>query len=1685
MRLYYPETKRALKIYHWLLLAIIYLGIILAANAQTSPTYIDWVKPNQTYLEIKVGRDGVYRIPGSLVGQYFTNLPNLNPAGFQVFRRGREIPIRVSAGSDNVLNDNDFIDFVGFMNDATSELEMYQKPLPAINTYRSVYNDTAYYFLTYSTALDGKRVVDNGINNNSSIPFETYSWRKAFRFNYINYEMGRGLRSNVTFSSYFTAGEGWTGRESSVDFGDALVPGSFAFAGVSGIQNLFQGGPDAQLEILQFSRTDATHLCDVILNTNLTFLDSFSTRGRNSVLFRKSFSINLIQGNTLNLWVKPTGKANTANSYAMVRYPATFQMPNGFVNQRFELNVNPNNYSRIRFENIGNIPELYDITEPEKPIRVGVGFVAGVYLAGVENTSQGRELMVQNQPFTVTSSSVAPATFRFFNPLQFDYVIISHSRLRKPALGYSDPVEAYADFRSSPEGGNYKVLILEMDEVYRRFGYGDRNPLAVRNVAGFFVQKSAKPKALFLIGKGLAVNLRTNPFFYSENLVPTFGAPASDNTFTVGLGEPERTISFPVGRLAASTPNQVAIYLNKIREHEAFRYDHLWKKNVFHISGGLNSLEQTAFTNIMRNEVTSRVTDKFFGARVGHFNKSTSAVIEYVDMRKVLNAGISVLTLFGHSSQNSPDVEIGRASDPTQGFVNKGRYPLVIVNGCFTGNIYDGNYSLNEDWIFTPDKGAIMFWAAADEGLSALLRRHINLFYEIAFQDSAFFGKTFGEIQKETMRRYMSNLSSEPQLDSSFMHQFVLHGDPVLKVFGGFKPDYKTSNAEVFVAQNNLSATSPNLRLGVVVSNFGRYNGDSLEVRITRRYSTGQTSIYTFLTKPIPNLDTLYFDLPQNEQFVYSGTNRIEVMLDFLNKVSELNESNNIAVVEFFVPAASILPLYPKKYAIVGTRNVRLSVQATDFFAPGRRYIFQVDTSAFFNSSLFLQSPPILAGNLCTWNYQMPIDRDSTVFFWRVRFADQTNISDTTWFNMTFEYIKNSPGGWAQSHFYQFRESKEERLKKNFSKRNWEFPPISTEVELKVAGGSLSSSRFFSCTLDGISVMNGTAGSSNCYLKGFPRLCAITFDRCDLKPKFWNYSGDPIGYYGTGCGRLPFAVNIFAFIPEYNTMRFYFQSYIDQFVQEGDYVLLFPVDSIRADSVKKYASDVISKIGLPSDSLAKIKNGNPFIIFGQKNSQGNGLPATFIFPQNNGVPFNKQDLTFRRILTSACATGSITSTKIGPASAWFELFNRFTDLNPPDDKVSLSIKGIRLDGSDSVLVKEVPGFPYSLSAISADSFPFLELKATTKDSANFTPATLKRWMVTYDGVPEGIINTSEIPPGEYKRGELAEGDSIGYNFAFTNISDKAFADSVQVLFSLNNNKNQYMKLPKIVPSQTVKFSYSKISTIGKGGNNNLLCFVNPRLLPEEYYENNALNLNFKVREDNIQPVLDVTFDGVKIMNGDFVSNTPLVAISLKDENKFLIKSDTSGMLLLLTRPCTGCVPERIPFGSPQIKVFPAGKDNLFRIEYRPDRLENGNYRLAVQGSDVKGNASGSNLYQIDFQVLDQKTITHFYPYPNPFSTSCQWVFTVTGEIPGDFKIQIMTIGGRVVREIMSGELGPLRIGNNVSTYRWDGTDEFGDRLANGVYLYRVVMKDPSTFAARETAADHTFTKGYGKLYIIR
>ena len=76
----------------------------------------------------------------------------------------------------------------------------------------------------------------------------------------------------------------------------------------------------------------------------------------------------------------------------------------------------------------------------------------------------------------------------------------------------------------------------------------------------------------------------------------------------------------------------------------------------------------------------------------------------------------------------------------------------------------------------------------------------------------------------------------------------------------------------------------------------------------------------------------------------------------------------------------------------------------------------------------------------------------------------------------------------------------------------------------------------------------------------------------------------------------------------------------------------------------------------------------------------------------------------------------------------------------------------------------------------------------------------------------------------------------------------------------------------------------------------------------------------------------------------------------------------------------------------------------------------------------------------------------------------------------------------MVREITRDELGPLHIGDNLTEYAWDGRDQWGQELANGVYLYRVTVRNGGEAVELSTQAEvdeRAFTQNYGKLYILR
>jgi hypothetical protein len=318
---------------------------------------------------------------------------------------------------------------------------------------------------------------------------------------------------------------------------------------------------------------------------------------------------------------------------------------------------------------------------------------------------------------------------------------------------------------------------------------------------------------------------------------------------------------------------------------------------------------------------------------------------------------------------------------------------------------------------------------------------------------------------------------------------------------------------------------------------------------------------------------------------------------------------------------------------------------------------------------------------------------------------------------------------------------------------------------------------------------------------------------------------------------------------------------------------------------------------------------------------------------------------------------------------------------------------------------------------------------------------------------------------------------------------------VKMIFTDRNNITNPIPISrqKPLPPDSVLIIDTTINTSNLAGLNNLYINVNPdHDQPEQYLFNNFAFRNFYVQPDSLHPVMDVTFDGAHILNRDIVSSKPHILIKLKDDAKWLVLSDTSVLTLKVRFPDGSLHPYY--FNSDTLRFTPAAPapntNNTASVDFLPNFLKDGDYELIVTGKDMSNNQAGSIEYRVAFQVINKPMISNMLNYPNPFTTSTAFVFTLTGsEVPQNIKIEIMTITGKIVREITKDELGPLRIGRNITEFKWDGTDQYGQKLGNGIYLYRVVTnlngKSLDKYKAADDNTDKYFNKGYGKMYLMR
>lgn len=1703
--------------------------LVLAGFSAAAQVYNnEWIDYSKTYYKFRVGKDGVYRISGATLAA--AGLGAAPAERLQLWRNGVQVPLYTSVPT-GALSAADYVEFWGKMNDGKPDRELYRDPASHLNDRWSLIGDTAAYFLTVNPATAANLRLQTTANNvaGNTLPAEPYFLYTAGQYfkNKINNGFYFDVTGNYLYSSSYDIGEGWTSDDiaTGIELNKTPVYGTLT---TNYFANLYPAtaGP---APVLKVSATgNATHPSrryrvnlngDSVLGGVVPYLSSSTDQA--------AFSLALLSSGSATLAITNlSDPCNVAPCVSVDRlvihkiemtYPRQFNF-GGESNFEFSLPASAaGNYLEIAgFSHGGVAPVLYDLTTGKRY----VGEIAGsvVKFALLPSAVDRNLVLVSQAPGNITSiGSLQSRSFVNYSTVanQGDYLIITHPALTA-GPGGTNPVEDYRVYRASAPGGGFNAKVFFEDQLTDQFGFGiKKNPAGIRNFIRFARRKFAvAPKHALLVGRGVhylhqrSVDAGGTPLQKENleklNLVPTFGWPASDMLLTAEIGTSTSQLS--IGRITAITPQELGNFLKKVKEYESAQQtpsgaigDKGWMKNIAHIAGaGEEPLASTLNYNL--NSYKRVVEDSLWGANVTTFSKTSTSLVQQLsdaDLTRLFNEGLSFVTYYGHSSATTLEFNLAEPAN----YDNQGKYPMFFALGCNAGNTFDYNETrfvqrnyLSDKYVLAPDRGSINFVASTHFGIVHYL--DIWNFRAYTNMTRSLYRAGIGDVMKKTIEDVYGILSPDDFLARANAEQTILNGDPAVRVNQQPKPDYVIVDTMVKVP-NFVSVADQSFRVGVSVMNIGKAPTRPVVIETKRQFPDGSTLVRRDTVSGIRYRDTLNFTLPIDPT-KDKGSNRITVTVDADNVADEMFENNNTAFREFIIFEDEARPVYPYNYAIVNNRNITLKVSTANPFSTSKQYRMEIDTTENFNSPLKASGTLTSAGGVLEFAPGISFT-DSTVYYWRV--APVPASGTPIWNTASFVYLPNSPVGFNQSHYFQHQKSTIQDMTLAPGSQ-WTFKEKINNLLIKngVFPTAASQAAEFSVSVNGLTYIRSVCG--------LPNIIVNVFDQKTFLPWFNTNAGQP-GRFGSDpmCGQDR-AYN-FQFTLTDSVKRQKLVEFLEM-IPSGDYVVIRNTsgtddrNNYFANGWKKDTSFLGASRSIYHHLVAQgfadadsFNRSRAFIFTYKKNGQAAVTPKS-IFSQ--GI-FDKISLSAD--YNTPDTVGYVTSPVFGPAAAWKDFKWRGTTADASaGDYPTVNIIGLKANGTADTLFRNITSAQQTVdvSSINASVYRFLQLRLANLDSVYHTPYQLAYWRLTYDPIPEGAVTPNVLFS---MKDTVDVGEPLQLKLAFKNISDGTFRDSMALRLTVFDRANNArviavpkQKSPKV--SGDVMNIQLDVDTRQLAGANTLYLDVNPDDdQPEQYHFNNFIFRNFYVRGDTLNPLLDVTFDNVHILNRDVVSARPAITVKLKDEAKWMLLNDPSVVTVQVRYPdasgylTSNSLTRTFAFNSDTLKFVPAtGAGNTASIEFRPAFLQDGEYELIVTGKDMSNNEAGPASYRVTFQIINKAMISNLLNYPNPFTTATAFVFTLTGaEVPQNLRIQILTVTGKVVREITKDELGPLRVGRNITEFKWDGTDQYGQKLANGVYLYRVITnlngKSLEKYRAAEDNTDKYFKKGYGKMYLMR
>ncbi|MFP4522318.1 MAG: C25 family cysteine peptidase [Fibrobacterota bacterium] len=197
-----------------------------------------------------------------------------------------------------------------------------------------------------------------------------------------------------------------------------------------------------------------------------------------------------------------------------------------------------------------------------------------------------------------------------------------------------------------------------------------------------------------------------------------------------------------------------------------------------------------------------------------------------------------------------------------------------------------------------------------------------------------------------------------------------------------------------------------------------------------------------------------------------------------------------------------------------------------------------------------------------------------------------------------------------------------------------------------------------------------------------------------------------------------------------------------------------------------------------------------------------------------------------------------------------------------------------------------------------------------------------------------------------------------------------------------------------------------------------------------------------------------TTDTVFLTNTSKLRSADSIRIKFSDQNGVDIRSRLPDMGVWYTiSNKSGLVKKRrLPEGYIDYAEGNSDISNAYgKIVFDPDSMfyndKNNTTLLTVYSTDFLGNLS-KRMIDLEFLESDSAfALSDVFNFPNPFSEATRFYYKSTIASGTEAKVKIFTQNGRLAKVL---EKNPLI---------WDGRDENGRLLANGVYYYKLIIKN--------------------------